>query len=366
MSAVSLGQLIMTGVPGKELELATAKLFRKVQPGAFILFGRNIESPAQLRRLIDDLRSLSKVEPIITIDQEGGRVSRLRLIGNEPPNAQQLRDRNDVDLIRRHGNITGRLLRLFGFNLDLCPVLDISFDDNADNSLRGRCYGKTVEQVVQNAGAFNDAMRGEGIASCGKHFPGYSAAKSDAHYELPRIDRAREELDQNELAVFRKFIARVDSMMICHGWYPCFDPQRTPATLSRRVVTDLLRNEMGFEGLIMTDDLDMGAILNGYCLEDTIRLAIAAGNDLTMICHRIPEILNVHRILGTLPRDQIDRALESVARFKKNLVPPDKFSEAAFRQIDDEIWDLRVAVLGEERAKQRSAEDGKRSPVEMF
>ena len=95
-------------------------------------------------KLIDDLRDLSEVEPIITIDQEGGRVSRLRLIGNEPPNAQQLRDKDDVDLIRRHGDITGRLLRVFGFNLDLCPVLDISFDDNADNSLRGRCYGKTV------------------------------------------------------------------------------------------------------------------------------------------------------------------------------------------------------------------------------
>jgi beta-N-acetylhexosaminidase len=158
----------------------------------------------------------------------------------------------------------------------------------------------------------------------------------------------------------------VDSMMICHGWYPCFEPQRTPATLSRRIVTDLLRNEMGFDGLIMTDDLDMGAILTGYRLEDTIRLAIAAGNDLTMICHRIPEIESVHQILDTLPSNQIDRALESLARFKKKLTPPDEFSEAAFRNTDGEIWDLRVAVLGEERAAIRSAEDGKRSPVEMY
>ena len=366
MKGDSLGQLIMTGVPGKELEPATARLFRKVQPGAFILSGRNIESAAQLRKLIDDLRDLSKVEPIITIDQEGGRVSRLRLIGNEPPNAQQLRDKNDVDLIRRHGDITGRLLRLFGFNLDLCPVLDISFDDDADNSLRGRCYGKNVAQVVGNAGAFNEAMRGQGIASCGKHFPGYSAATSDAHYQLPRIDRSREQLDQNELAVFRAFVDNVDSMMICHAWYPCFESKKTPATLSRRIITDLLRSELGFHGLIMTDDLDMGAILTGYQLEDTIRLVIAAGNDLAMICHRIPEIENVHRILGTLPRNKIDRALKSVARFKKNLTPPDKFSETAFCKIDREIWDLRVATLGEERASIRSGEDGKLSPVERY
>src|SRR3954453_10946661 len=253
----SLGQLIMTGVPGKELDSETARLFRRVQPGAFILFGRNIESAMQLRKLIDDLRDVSDVEPIITIDQEGGRVSRLRLIGSEPPSAQQLRDKENIDLIRRHGEITGRLLRLFGFNLDLCPVLDISFDDDAENSLRGRCYGKNVEQVVRNAGAFNEAMREQGIASCGKHFPGYSAATSDAHYQLPRIDRTREELDDNELAVFREFVGKaprpgapphiVDSMMICPGWYPCFESQATPATVSRRIVTGLLRDEFGFE-----------------------------------------------------------------------------------------------------------------------
>jgi beta-N-acetylhexosaminidase len=362
----SLGQLILCGVPGKELDAASAELFRRVQPGGFILFGRNIESAPQLRKLIDDLRDLSESEPIITIDQEGGRVSRLRLIGSEPPNAQQLRDKDDVDLIRRHGDITGRLLRVFGFNLDLCPVLDISFDDNADNSLRGRCYGKTVEQVVRNAGVFNDAMRKQGIASCGKHFPGYTCAKSDAHFELPKIDRTREQLDQNELAVFRKFIDQVDSMMICHGWYPSLEPEKTPASLSRRVITDLLRGEFGFDGLTMTDDLDMGAILNGYGSEQTIRLAIAAGNDLVMICHRIPEIENVQRILGTLPREQIDRALASVTRFKKKIAPPHEFSETAFRKIDNEIWELRVATLGEERAKQRSVEDGKRSPVETY
>ena len=386
MESDSLGQLILTGVPGKELDRKSAELYRRVQPGGFILFGRNIESAPQLRKLIDDLRDLSETEPIVTIDQEGGRVSRLRLIGNEPPNAQQFRDKDDVDLIRRHGDITGRLLRLFGFNLDLCPVLDISFDDDADNSLRGRCYGKSVDKVIGNAGAFNDAMREQGITSCGKHFPGYSAAKSDAHYELPKIDRTHEELDQNELAVFRNFIDRggspnrpraievnrpylevgiVDSMMVCHGWYPCFEPEKTPASLSRRIITELLREELGFGGLIMTDDLDMGAILTGYSLEETIRLALAAGNDLAMICHRIPEIDNVRRTLGTLPRDQIERALASVASFKQKLVPPDQFSEAAFRKIDNEIRDVRVATLGEQAAG-RAFEDGKRSPVEMF
>jgi beta-N-acetylhexosaminidase len=319
-----------------------------------------------LRKLIDDLRDLSRVEPIITIDQEGGRVSRLRLIGNEPPNAQELREKGDVNLIRRHGDITGRLLRLFGFNLDLCPVLDISFDDEADNSLRGRCYGKTVDEVIRNASAFNDAMRKQGIASCGKHFPGYSAATIDAHHDLPKIGRTREQLEEAELAVFDQFVAKIDSMMICHGWYPCFEPEKMPASLSRRIITDLLCGAMGFQGLVMTDDLDMGAILNDYRTEETIGLALAAGNDLMMICHRIPEIDQVHRTLGALPDRQVNRAMASVARFKDRMAPPTPFSEEAFQKIDREIWDLRVAVLGAERAATRSPEDGKRSPVETY
>jgi beta-N-acetylhexosaminidase len=261
MKHTSVGQLLLVGVQGLELGPDEAKLLRRVQPGGFILFGRNIKRPGQLRKLIDDLRNLSIIEPIMTIDQEGGRVSRLRLIGNEPPSAQQLRDKGDIELIREHGDITGDLLRLFGFNLDLCPVLDISFDDDADNSLRGRCYGKTVEQVIRNAAAFNNALRAAGVASCGKHFPGYSAAVVDAHHSLPKIDRTREQLDREELAVFRAFAGNgsgtakkhvADSMMICHGWYPCFEEKKTPASLSHRVVTQLLRDELGFDGLVMT------------------------------------------------------------------------------------------------------------------
>src|SRR4030095_3991214 len=365
MKADSVGHLIMPGVPGRELHVKTAALFRRIQPGAFILFGRNIESATQLRKLIDDLRDLSDIEPIITIDQEGGRVSRLRRIGNEPPNAQQLRDKNDIDLIRRHGDITGCLLLLFGFNLDLCPVLDISFNDGAENSLHGRCYGKDVQQGVRNARAFNQAMRGQGSASCGKHFPGYSAATSDAHFQLPRIDRTREELDHNELAVFRGFVRDVDSMMICHGWYPCFESEPTPATVSSRIVTELLRDEFGFDGLIMTDDLDMGAILTGYRLDDTIHLCLEAGNDIMMLCHRVPEIEKWHRILGTLPSDQIERAQQHIGDFKKNMSPAQQFSESAFQEINTEIADLRNAVVGEEEVGSVVTER-QISPVERF
>jgi beta-N-acetylhexosaminidase len=366
MNPSKIGQLLLSGVPGLELDLESAAVFRRVQPGGFILFGRNIQSAAQLRKLVDDLRDLSSVEPIITIDQEGGRVSRLRMIGSEPPNAQQLREKGDPALILRHGHITGRLLRLFGFNLDLCPVLDISFDDDADNSLRGRCYGSTVEQVIALAGAFNEGLRAEGIASCAKHFPGYSAAKIDAHHELPDIARTRAELDANELAVFRHFVDSVDSFMTCHAFYPALEGTRTPASLSRAVVAGLLRKEFGFRGLIMTDDLDMGAILNHYGLEETIRLAITAGNDLAMICHRVQSVATAANTLDRLPVSELDRALESVERFKARMVPPDTFSEEEFRRRDAEVYQLRADTLGTEHAGEHSPETGKRSPVEVY
>ena len=330
------------------------------------MFGRNIESASQLRALIDGLRDLCVVEPIITIDQEGGRVSRLRLVGHEPPNANQLRDRAEPGLITRHGRITGELLRIFGFNLDLCPVLDISFDDEADNSLRGRCYGNSVQQVIQNAGLFNNALRATGILSCGKHFPGYSRAPLDAHHELPEIPFTRQELEQQELAVFRHFVAELDSMMVGHALYPGLGAGDLCSSLSRKVVHDLLRGELGFDGLVMTDDLDMGAILNHHGLEETIRLAITAGNDLAMICHRVECVEEAFKHLERVPAPELDRALSQVARFKAKMVPPDPWSEAEFLRRDGEVRQLRIDTLGAEAADEQSPENGKRSPVEVY
>ena len=361
-----VGQLLLVGVPGTELDAETAAMLRRVQPGGFILFGRNIQAPEQLRKLIDDLRDLSDVEPVITIDQEGGRVSRLRLIGEEPPNAQQLRDRGNPELVRRHGELTAKLLRLFGFNLDLCPVLDLSFDDEADNSLRGRCYGKTVEQVIALAGEFNTALRAGGVLSCGKHFPGYAAAVEDPHHSFPVIERDRAAMEANELAVFRHFAPLVDSMMIGHIHYGSLDPEMRPASLSPVMINGLLRQEMGFDGLVMTDDLDMGAILNTTSFDDMLSLGLVAGNDLLMICHRVDMLDQARVVLEKQPESVREPALRRVADFKKKMAAPTAFSLAQFDAINRDIWDLRVATLGEERAREKSVEDGKRSPVELY
>ncbi|MEM0970739.1 MAG: glycoside hydrolase family 3 N-terminal domain-containing protein [Verrucomicrobiota bacterium] len=363
-----LGQLLLVGVPGPELDSATAERFREIQPGGFILFGRNIQKADQLRKLIDDLRDLSRFEPIITIDQEGGRVSRLRLIGEEPPNAEALRKKGDLKLIRQHGKLTGQLLRLFGFNLDLCPVLDISQDGDLENSLFGRCYGETPNEVIEKAGEFNRALRKEGILSCGKHFPGYAMAKVDPHHALSVIDRTEAEMEAHELLPYRTLLPELDSVMVAHAHYPWLEPEkeRWPASLSESCIQQFLRNQLGFDGLVMTDDLDMGAILHEVTFEDTIRHAITAGNDLAMICHRIELIEEAHRVLETLPHPVLDDALRRVETFKKKMAPPTSWSMDRFTKFNEQVWDLRVEVLGEEAAHIRSTEDGARSPVELY
>lgn len=360
--------MLLTGVPKEELDSETAARFRKLQPGGYILFGRNIKSPEQVRKLIDDLRDLSEIEPFITIDQEGGRVSRLRLIGQEPPNAQSLRDKGDPKLIKQHGKLTGQILRLFGFNLDLCPVLDISYDDKADNSLKGRTYGRDPQEVVNNAGVFNRSMRGQGILSCAKHFPGYGPAECDPHEFLPVITKSREDLEREEILPYRTLLPELDSVMTCHSNYTAFDPDRGrwPASLSHNIVTKLLRWQLGFEGLAMTDDLDMGAILNEVTFGQAIQEAVRAGNDLVMICHRLEMVELARKHLEGVESPALHDALKRIEKTKKRLVKPDTFSMDKFEAINRDIWDLRVATLGEERAKDLSVEDGKRSPVELY
>ena len=366
MENLPLGQLLLLGIPGPTLDKSFINMIKHVQPGGFIIFGRNIQTPEQLRALIEALRRYSKIEPIITIDQEGGRVSRLKLLGHEPPNARQLGSSGKLELIRRHGEITGKLLRLFGFNLDLCPVLDIAFDEDADNSLRGRCYGHSATEVIERAGIFHQALQTTGMLSCGKHFPGYSCAPSDPHYDLSALPRPRVELETHELKVFRHFASIVDSMMIGHIAFQELDDSGLPASLSPNIITKLLRDEMRFQGLIMTDDLDMGAIINNYSFKETLRLALQAGNDLLMICHRTTLAQEAIEHLATFPKEELERALFHIARFKKKMTPPDPFSLDAFKSLDEQVWQLRVDTLGAEKAKERSLEDGKRSPVEIY
>jgi beta-N-acetylhexosaminidase len=360
------GKYILMGVPGTALDASTAAIIRQVQPAGFILFGRNIQAPAQLRKLIDDLNGEVRHRPVMTIDQEGGRVSRLKECGAEPPSAKQLRERGDLALIERHGALTGEILRLFGFHLDLCPVLDVSFEGDLDNSLKNRTWGLTPEEVVRNAGAFTRAMRGQGILSCGKHFPGYSRAAIDPHHELPVINRTRAELEGDEWKPFRALLGEMDSMMVGHANYPALDASGYPSSLSRRIITGILREEWGYRGTVISDDLDMGAIVGHYGLAESVTRAVEAGNDLLLLCHRPELIPEAAKALEQVSPARAAQAEKQVEAFLAQLQPAHEFSVEKHAAIDAKILQLRIDTLGAEAAAQRSADDGKRSPVETF
>ncbi len=368
MTEKTLGQLLVVGIPGPRLTPEIATQFSKLQPGGFILFGRNLKSPQQVRQLLDDLRDVCEIEPLIMLDQEGGRVSRLRLIGSEPPSAQQLRLHGNLRLIKKHGKLTGKLLRLFGFNLDIAPVLDISHNGDETNSLKGRCFGLTPEEVIRNAGAFTTGLRSERILACGKHFPGYSAAEVDPHEGMSIIQKSLQEMQEWELKPFRELLPQMDSLMPAHTHYPCWDAKypRWPASLSHNIIDRLLRQEWGFDRLLITDDLDMGALINEVPFADTVRHAILAGNDMALICHRIHKAEEAVSIFKSLPESLLANALQRIETAKRALPRPSKFSIETFQEIDAKIWQLRVDVLGEDRARILSVEDGKRSPVETY
>jgi beta-N-acetylhexosaminidase len=360
------GQYILMGVPGTELDAPTAAIIRQVQPAGFILFGRNIKTPAQLRKLVDDLRGEMRHEPVLTIDQEGGRVSRLKECGAEPPSAKQLREAADLRLIERHGALTGEILRLFGFNLDLAPVVDVSYADDLENSLKNRTWGLEPETVIRNAGAFNRTLREQGVLSCGKHFPGYSYAAVDPHHELPIVARTRAQLEETEWKAFRALAPELDAMMVGHANYPALDDSGFPSSLSQKIIQGILRDEWGYDGTVISDDLDMGAIVGHYGLADSVTRAVEAGNDLVLLCHRPELIPDAARALDGISPARAAEAGKRIEQLRKKLDPPHPFSLAAHRELDQRIYQLRVDTLGPEAAALRSVDDGKRSPVETF
>lgn len=363
------GQLLLLGVPGTELTPEDAALFKKIQPGGFVLFGRNVESPEQLRKLTDDLRDICEITPIISIDQEGGRVTRTREIGAQPPSAQELRDKGDPGLIAKHGILTAEILHLLGFNMNLCPVLDISYDDEADNSLKGRCYGRDAQEVINNAGVFNRNMRHNKMTSCGKHFPSCGLADKDPHHDLPYVDKTVAEMLQSDLLPYTALMPELNALMTCHTHFTAIDPETPglPGSLSHNLITGLLRNQLGYDGVIMTDDLDMGAILNTYGRGTDVQLAIKAGNDMAMICHQTDTTEIALKHLEELPTGNVDDALKRIHKLKKKFKPAWKYTSKLWNDINDDIMKLRIDTLGEERAHEVTDYSGEtRSPVEDY
>lgn len=335
------GSLLMLGIAGPQLSPAEAALFRKLQPAGYILFSRNIQSPQQTRQLTDDLRSLHSEEPIIAIDQEGGRVTRTAAIAPPAPSAPVLAARADRGKIADASAFTGDLLGLLGINLNLAPVLDLDHFPGVQNALRGRSWGRDPQRVIDHAGQWNRWLRKHGVASCGKHFPAGGRALADPHHDLPVCPATLDELLREDVLPYTALMSELDAIMLAHISFPNIDPA-LPASLSPVVIRRFLRDQLGFDHhLVLTDDLDMGAIARRYGRGEDVKLAIRAGNDLALICHRIESAEEAARAIAELPHGMIEDARNRIERFRrKKLDAPPVWSETKWQKTCEALAKL--------------------------
>lgn len=335
---------LLLGLQGPELTPTERELFTRIQPAGYILFSRNIASPRQTRELTDSLRQLHSLDPILAIDQEGGRVTRTKEIAPVVPSAPDLAALGDPAKIGRAGVLTADLLRLLGFNLNFAPVLDLDHFPGQANALRGRAWGRDPQRVIDHAGTWNRWMRKRSMRSCGKHFPAGGRALSDPHHDLPVSDASKEELLAEDVLPFTALMPELDAIMLSHVLFPKLDPDR-PASLSPRVIRDFLRGQLGFDKhLVLTDDLDMGAIADRYPDNTDVVAALEAGNDLAMICHRIERADDAASRLAALPGYLLADTEQRVERFRNRLHGPLVWSEDKWRQFCDEISELAGSV----------------------
>lgn len=339
----------MLGLEGPELTPQEAERFRRLQPAGYILFRRNLQTARQTRELTDQLRGLCLGDPpIIAIDEEGGRVTRTRDLAPAAPSARALGAHGDMGLIADAAAHTADLLRLLGINLNLAPVLDMDHHPTKANALRGRCWSSDPQRVIDYAGHWNRWLRKRSLAGCAKHFPAGGLATSDPHHDLPRSMATREELLRGDVVPYTALMPELDAIMLAHIEFPKIDDQ-LPASLSPHMIRSFLRGQLGFDHhLVLTDDLDMGAITKRYGRGEDARLAIAAGNDLALICHQTDSADVAAEAIAQLPRSNIDEALQRVERFRrKRLHPPLSWSDehwhkacAGLQAIAEQVPDL--------------------------
>ena len=337
------GQLLFIGIDGTSLSDELARRLRAVCPGGIILFARNLVDAAQVAAFCRELDALLPVRPFLAIDQEGGRVNRLKGIFPEIPPNLNLAGREDAeDHVRTHGRETGRGLRLLGFNLNFAPVLDLSSAESP-NGIGDRAYGSEPRRVAELARIFLEAQRAEAVLGCGKHFPGLGEGRVDSHLELPVIAKSSAELWTSDLVPYRELRDLLPIIMVGHAFYPDLQGSAPrPATLSEPIVQLLLRERIGYRGVILTDDLEMGAVDQKADPGEVAWHALQAGNDMMMYCKSWERVEAAHHYLhrrirsGSLPTRRLNGSLERLLDLKDALaasggLPP--FRSTALQEV---------------------------------
>jgi beta-N-acetylhexosaminidase len=371
-------QLLGIGLTGTALTDLERRLIRDVAPYAVILFGRNIESPRQLRELVAEIKSMARRPPVFMIDEEGGRVDRLRSLIPGLPSAQAFAEGEDAaKMAAWAGRVIGMALRFFDIEVDLAPVVDVRGAEPA-KGLERRTFSDDSETVAELAGAFMRGLHGTGTASCLKHFPGIGHGTADSHYGATIIDSSPEELFAHDLVPFGRLAGEAGAVMVGHGTYPQIDPG-TPATLSRRITTELLRGTLHFDGLAVSDDMEMHAVSDLGAYESIADRAVLAGNDVIMFGSHIERVPDLKRHLRALAetdpafRARFDEAVAHGERYRAHIERLRAAAPPPVRHFDDLIDEAerfveelnrtrspREAVIADAERRKGSREPGTR------
>lgn len=344
-----IGQMITIGIDGYSVDDTAKQLITDKKVGGVILFKNNISDSNQLLQLINDIKginSTNKIPIFISVDQEGGRVNRLPSEIKSLPSNEIIGNKNDNKLAYDIGKNIGYALGSFGFNMDFAPVLDVN--SNPNNTVIGdRSFSNDKDKVASLGASEINGFKDSNIISVAKHFPGHGDTATDSHYALPIINKTLDELKSVEFVPFKKAIEeKVPAIMVSHILMPQIDANN-PASMSKTIITDILRKDLKFDGLIVTDDMTMGAVTNELDITTACINSINAGADLLLVCHGYDNEINVINAIkdavnnGIISIDTINNSVYRILSLKENYkITDEKIEEVDINTINTKFEDI--------------------------
>jgi beta-N-acetylhexosaminidase len=352
-SRQSLGQLLIVGFDGTAMSARLRSMLTRIQPAGVILFARNIVSAEQTYQLLKDCQSCVSTPVFTCVDMEGGTVDRFRNVLGATPSASDVFATGSRKLFFKHGAIIGKACRTLGFNTDFAPVVDLAFAASR-TVMASRAVSADPKQVTLYAREFLSGLRSAGIVGAAKHFPGLGAADLDTHKELPSVKRSFKELWNQDIAPYRALRRDAPMVLVSHAAYPAFTRDITPASLSKKWITEILRKKIQYRGLIISDDLEMGGVLKATTAEQAAVEHIRAGGDIGLVCHLEERVLGAYEgLVNEAERDPrfARRCRESIARvlafkrrnkaLKRRVAIP---KPAALQKLSRELWEFGEQV----------------------
>jgi beta-N-acetylhexosaminidase len=323
-----VGQLLIMGFDGTAMSAHLRSMLGTLHPSGVILFKRNIADAAQTHALLREAQKTVATPMFRCVDMEGGTVDRFRNVVALIPSVADVAATGSLKLFRKQGKLIGQQLRALGFNTDFAPCIDLRFEESK-SALGPRTVSADPVETVRYAREFLGGLRDSGILGCGKHFPGLGGASLDSHHALPSIDKSWERLWSEDLVPYRRMRKELSMVMVAHISYPNITGDGVPASLSKKWISDVLREKIGYRGLVISDDLDMGGVLNSASIEDAAVETLLAGSDLFLVCQKEEHVWRAYE--AVFKRAESDKSFAKLVALKARRVANFKSKSAELR-----------------------------------